>query len=292
MRTGIEWCPEWDLSEIDAELKGIKALGYDCVDFQSFCHTENIFFQGSVRDMAKLVSRVRQSVENAGLTVSQTHGPWRWPPEDATPENRQERFEKMVRSLEGTALAGCADMVIHPIMPYGDNRNPEPERFMELNLEFFRRLTEEAKGFGVVIDFENMPMPALTLATPQQILGFVKEIDSPYFKVCLDVGHSAVCKVDPGEAVRLTGKKYLRVLHVHDNNGVGDFHWLPGTGVVDWADFSRALQDIGFDGVFSLETNVKTEGMTAEEARQKRQELSDLAWSLANPGKPRPTRAV
>ena len=281
MKTGIEWCPEKSVDNAEAELKEIKALGYDCVDFQSFCHTENIFFDGTVRDMEKLLKRIKIAAENAGIEISQTHGPWRWPPQDATEEDRSERFEKMVRSLEGTAMVGCADMVIHPVMPFGDNQNPDPERFMEINLEFFNRLTLKAREYGVTIDFENMPMPALTLASPRQILDFAKQIDSPYFRVCLDTGHCTMLKVDPGQAVREIGKQYLRVLHVHDNNGVSDLHWLPETGVIDWKNFSAALHEIGFDGVFSLETNVKPNGLEPEELLRKRQELSRTARRLA-----------
>ncbi|MBP5781447.1 MAG: sugar phosphate isomerase/epimerase [Clostridia bacterium] len=281
MKTGIEWCPEKSVDNAEAELKEIRALGYDCVDFQSFCHTENIFFDGTVRDMEKLLKRVKIAAENAGIEISQTHGPWRWPPQDATEEDRSERFEKMVRSLEGTAMVGCADMVIHPVMPFGDNQNPDPERFMEINLEFFNRLTLKAREYGVTIDFENMPMPALTLASPHQILDFAKQIDSPYFRVCLDTGHCTMLKVDPGQAVREIGKQYLRVLHVHDNNGVSDLHWLPETGVIDWKNFSAALHEIGFDGVFSLETNVKPNGLEPEELLRKRQELSRTARRLA-----------
>ncbi len=282
MKTGIEWNPERSIDNIEKELAEIKALGYDCVDFQCFCHTENMFFDGSVRDMNKLLRKVRVAAGNAGIGISQTHGPWRWPPRDGTQEERDERFEKMVRSLEGTAEVGCADMVIHPIMPFGDNQNPDPDRFMELNREFFGRLIAEAEQYGVVIDFENMPMPVLPLASPAQILDFVKEFNSPFFRVCLDTGHCAVLKCDPGEAVRQTGRDYLRVLHVHDNNGVGDFHWLPETGVIDWDNFSRALRDIGFTGVFSLETNVKTDGLSPDQIREKRLQLAATARRLAN----------
>lgn len=280
MRVGIQWCPEDNIEERISDLYEIKRLGYDCVDFQSFCHTENVFF-GEPAEVDRLLSLVKNAVSDAGLTVSQTHGPWRWPPQDATREDRDERFEKMVRSLYGTAALGCTDMVIHPIMPFGDYQNPHPEEFMEMNLEFFRRLTEEAKKAGVVIDFENMPMPALTLATPGQILDFVKKINSPNFRVCLDTGHCSVTKSDPAEAVRMIGKEYLRVLHVHDNDGRSDFHWLPETGVIDWREFSKALHDIDFEGVFSLETDVKPSGLTPKEYKAKREELARTAKRLA-----------
>jgi sugar phosphate isomerase/epimerase len=56
--------------------------------------------------------------------------------------------------------------------------------------------------------------------------------------------------------VRLIGKEYLAVLHVHDNNGRSDLHWNPYTGVIDWDDFSAALREIDFAGTVSLETAV------------------------------------
>ena len=281
MRTGIQWCPEHDVEKTLGELYEIKELGYDCVDFQSFCHTENDFF-GEPSEVEKLLKLVYDAASDAGLTVSQTHGSWRWPPQDATKEDRDERFEKMVRSLYGTAALGCTDMVIHPIMPFGDYQNPHPDEFMEMNLDFFFRLTEEAKKAKVIIDFENMPMPALTLATPYQILDFVKKINSPYFRVCLDTGHCAVTKNDPAEAVRAIGKEYLRVLHVHDNDGANDFHWLPETGVINWAEFSKALHDINFEGVFSLETNVKRADLSPEEFKKEKIKLAQTAKRLAN----------
>lgn len=281
MRTGIQWCPEHDVEKHFPELYAIKELGYDCIDLQSFCHTENDFF-GEPKEVDRILKLVRGAVSDAGLTVSQTHGPWRWPPQDATKEDRDERFEKMVRSLYGTAAVGCTDMVIHPIMPFGDYHDPFPDEFMEMNLEFFGRLTEEAVKAGVIIDFENMPMPALSLATPYQILDFVKKINSPNFRVCLDTGHCAVTKNEPADAVRALGKEYLRVMHVHDNDGKGDFHWLPETGVINWADFSKALHEIGFEGVLSLETDVNGAGLSPEEYIEKRKKLAETARRLAN----------
>ena len=281
MKTGISWNPEYDTEAHLPELYEIKELGYDCVDFQCFCHTEDDFF-GEQKEVDRLIKLVRGAAKEAGIIISQTHGPWRWPPQDATKEDRAERFEKMTRSLYGTAALGCTDMVIHPIMPFGDYQDPHPDEFMEMNLEFFGKLTEEAVKAGVIIDFENMPMPALSLATPYQILDFVKRINSPNFRVCLDTGHCAATKNDPAEAVRAIGKEYLRVMHVHDNDGIGDLHWLPETGVINWAEFSKALSDIGFDGTFSLETDVNPSGLTPQEYREARKNLALTANRLAN----------
>ena len=46
------------------------------------------------------------------------------------------------------------------------------------------------------------------------------------------------------------------MLHVHDNNGKYDQHLVPLMGVIDFKEFGKALKEIGFDGVFSLELDL------------------------------------
>ena len=73
-------------------------------------------------------------------------------------------------------------------------------------------------------------------------------------------------------------------VHICENNTIfgTKWHWLPETGVIDWAEFSSALHEIGFEGVFSLETNVKPAGLTPEEYERKCMELAKTARRLAN----------
>ncbi len=232
----------------------LRLLGYDCADLQTFVNTETEWF--SAPDRLRRWEEVGRIARDCGISLSQTHGPWRFPPRDYTEEDRAERFDKMCAAIEGTAAVGAPCMAIHNIMPDGGDKNPDPERFTELNRAFFSRLLEKARSCGVVIALENMPFKNLILSTPEQVLNFVKEFESPFFRVCLDTGHAAVFGLNPADAVRLIGRETLACLHVHDNDGAHDLHWLPYRGVIDWADFSRALNEIGYDGALSLETNV------------------------------------
>ena len=237
-------------------LEKMKAHGYDTLDFQEFVDTDNeIFFLNDGAFERNLLEK-RAMAEAAGIEIIQAHGPWRWPPRDFSEEDRAERFEKMSRSIAGTKILGCKNFVIHPIMPFGDDSDPEPERLWEMNYEFMGRLADTAADNGITVCFENMPMTRLSLSTPAQILSFVKTLNRDNFKICLDTGHCAVFRMQPGEAVRLIGRELLQVLHVHDNNGYSDLHWIPYTGFIDWEDFSNALQEIGFEGSVSLETSV------------------------------------
>ena len=256
MKTGISVNFALDPEAAKKSLSHLKLLGYDCADLGGFINTETEWFALPAPERLKRWEEVGRIARDSGIEFSQTHGPWRFPPQDFTDEDREERFEKMSIALEGTAAVGAPCMAIHNIMPWGGDGLPDPERFLEMNREFFSRLIDKAKAAGVVIALENMPFTKLILSTPEQVLNFVKEFDSPFFRICLDTGHAAVFGISPAESVRKIGKDCLACLHVHDNDGRGDYHWLPFRGVIDWADFSRALHEIGFEGSLSLETNV------------------------------------
>jgi len=231
----------------------IKAIGYECVDYQRFCYADTALFDGSDAEFDAGVRQDRKLTEAAGLEVFQTHGPWRYPPRDGSPEERAERFGKMAMAIRGTALLGCRRMVIHPIMPWGLGKQ-ELRPLYEMNLEFMGRLAEEGRKNGVVVCLENMPFVDFPLSVPARCLELARQINSPWLKLCLDTGHCTTHKVNPADAVRLIGKDMLQALHVHDNDGGSDQHRVPFVGVIDWEDFKNALREIAFDGCVSLET--------------------------------------
>ena len=256
----------------------MRAHGYECMDYGDFCNTDGALFQVKEAEFEKILAEQKKILKAEGITVSQTHGPWRFPMRDETEEDRAERFEKMAKSIRGTAMLGCRHMVIHNIMPQG-HKDTDPAYVKEINREFFGRLCQVAKEYDVVIDLENMPFLKQCLAKPEDTLAFIKSMDTPYMRMCLDTGHCLVWGIPLGDAVRTIGKEYLSTLHVHDNDGARDLHWLPGTGVGKWEDFTVALQEIGFEGTLSLETYVKN--VPEEEREPRERELAALAYRLA-----------
>lgn len=238
-------------------IRRMKKQGYDGMDYSEFVDTRLELFQKDHIQFAKYLEHQKKVCQSEGIEIYQAHGPWRYPPRDATAEDRAERFEKMTRAVEGTAILGCKKMVIHPLMPFGINDEGHEKETYEINLDFMGKLSEVGKANDVVICYENMPMPLLSMASVPSILKVVREINSDYFKVCLDVGHSIITKNIPGDAVRMIGKDTLAALHIHDNNGKHDVHIHPYAGVIDWENFCMALKDIGFDGVMSFEIKMQ-----------------------------------
>lgn len=232
----------------------MKQHGYDAVDY-GIAYTGTEFYSATESELKAILEAERLAAEGAGIQISQTHGPWRWPPQDETEQDRAERLEKMKRAVVINAMLGCEYLVIHPIMPFGieDLKNGKQQETWDLNVVFFTELVVFAKQYGITICLENMPMRHFSIATPEQVLRFVKAINADNFKICLDTGHVAVFPgLSLGDEIRKLGD-YIKVLHIHDNKGNWDAHLYPSKGIIDWQDFVKALEDIGFGGVLSLE---------------------------------------
>ena len=236
----------------------LREYGFSAVDFNAISNTDTAYYTLPESRSDELLLRHRRLCEEAGLEIFQVHGPWRWPPFDGTPEGREERLEKMKKSIRMASILGAKYWVVHPIMPFGvdDIGTGNEQATWELNRGFMGELLKTAHEYDVTICLENMPMLDFSLATPEKILEFVKEMDDDLFRICLDTGHVQVfasrgIKLD--EETRRLGN-YIKCLHVHDNKQERDLHLFPTFGNADWKDFSKALNDIGYDGVFSLET--------------------------------------
>lgn len=233
----------------------LKEHGFSCMDF-CMADTDTGYYSYNDKEFEEYFELQKSLADEAGIEISQVHGPWRWPPRDLTEEDRQERFEKMERSMRATQLLGCKYWVVHPLMPFGieDIGSESEAETRRINKEFMNELLKAAKKYNIVICLENMPMPKFSLGSPEQILDFVNEFNDENLKICLDTGHVSVYKnLSVAESVRkLSGR--IKVLHIHDNRGEYDEHLAPYKGIIDWEEFSEALKEIGFNGVISLET--------------------------------------
>lgn len=239
----------------DETYKKLKELGFEASDF-NICETDSDIYVLPPEQADEILLREKKLAQEAGIEISQVHGPWRYPPKDGTEEERAERFEKMQISIRSASVVGCKYWVIHPLMPFGtgDRNTPEAEITRKINVEFFKELLKTAKKYGVIICLENMPMLNFSISTPEEILSIVNEINDPNLQICLDTGHVNVFKeLNIYDEVKRVGDK-LKVLHCHDNVISRDIHLLPFFGTLDWKKFAQALKEINFNGSFSIET--------------------------------------
>ena len=237
----------------DERFKIIRNHGYEAADYD-LANTDHPIYSASDAEFESMLLKDKALAAEAGIEIAQVHGPWRWPPQDFTDEDRAERMEKMNKSLWGTSLLGCRYWVIHPIMPFSHEDGGHEKETHEMNLAFMGELLREAKKYGITICFENMPMRNLSLGSPQATLDFVKEMNDENFKMCLDLGHMTLFPKESAADFVRKYAEYIPVFHIHDSNGWADLHLMPYYGVTDWDEFGKALKETGFSGVFSLET--------------------------------------
>nr|MCR5627868.1 sugar phosphate isomerase/epimerase [Lachnospiraceae bacterium] len=73
--------------------------------------------------------------------------------------------------------------------------------------------------------------------------------------------HANLVGIDPEDFIVTLGDR-LKVLHIHDNDGISDLHQIPftftrtreNTASTDWEGFLNGLYKTGFDKVLSFET--------------------------------------
>ena len=233
-----------------SDYKKMKKHGFDCIDFAGLTDVNTEVFRVSEEEFREIMAAEKKRADSAGVEVDQVHAPW--PTDDTTEDRRRETLKHMKRAILGTALLGSNYFVVHPVMPFGWGAEPDADVARQLNKEFLIELTDYARPLGVTICLENMPFTACRLSYVVNIVEFLKELNIDNLAICLDTGHANVCKEAPGDMVRLCGK-YLKTLHVHDNNGHWDEHALPYYETIDWSDFKKALKEIGFQGCLTLE---------------------------------------
>ncbi len=104
----------------------------------------------------------------------------------------------------------------------------------EKGLERFRRLCEVAKSEGTAIAFENLRKTAYL----DYVLGNI-----PDGRFCFDCGHERI--YNGGEGVLEKNAERLACVHLHDNDGKKDRHFLPLDGVIDWRLMMSRLKAAG-----------------------------------------------
>ena len=239
----------------DRRYQKMREIGFEAMDFSNDITSRLAHSTTTCEQFFEEVRHDKALIKESGLEIAQMHGPWRRPPRDYTPEDRADRMKRMKASIEACAYLECENWVIHNIMPFGheDMLLGKEKETWEMNLEFFTELAKTAHQNGVTICIENMPMPKFSIGAPADTVRFIKAMNDDCFKMCYDVGHAAVIPgVDPVKTVYEI-RDVLRTLHIHDNLGKVDQHFIPFFGVVDWYGVAGALRDIGFDGAFSLE---------------------------------------
>jgi sugar phosphate isomerase/epimerase len=135
------------------------------------------------------------------------------------------------------------------------------------NLKSIQVLEESATNLGLKIAMENLPEKYnFLMKTPEDFSRFYKETGLENIGIVLDTGHANL----EGQIQRFLQNLPKKIEHIHisDNHGETDEHLGLGDGSIDWQEFFKMLNAIGFSGTILTESV-----FNAEETFQKLKQL-------------------
>jgi len=168
------------------------------------------------------------------------------------PQRRQE-MEELKRWLDLFSALGVEAAVLHPGGRSTLEATPLSGETLDANVEGLCELLEHCPSSKTVVCLENGPGAG-------ELARLIKRAGHERLGICFDTGHLAFIRARwPGSAqteadfVRQAGR-YLKALHLNDNDGSGDQHMLPFPGgKVDWDGLVQALAETAYDGLLNFE---------------------------------------
>jgi sugar phosphate isomerase/epimerase len=196
-------------------------------------------------------------VQEAGLPVVALHAPYR-PGRDLSLLDEEQRAGAVQRAEEALALGrrlGAGLVVLHASEePIPEEQRPQRRERARRSLE---HLQEEARCLDLRLAVETMP-PEWIPARLEEVLELMEGLDPEVVGCCLDTNHSNLNgKLD--EFASALGRRLWHV-HLSDNDGRQQRHWMPTRGVIDWGAFLEALDKIEYSGLLVYELDPHPDG--------------------------------
>lgn len=257
----------------------LRRAGFTCADFNlnGYLSNEllyqfelNSFFDQSVSELEHFFAPHKQAAAAAGIVINQMHMPYPIYVPKADQEINDYLWSQVApKSMAVCHYLNCKYIVIHGFKLarfFGSEELEwqETERFID-------SIAPMAKEFGITICTENIytnrgnHIIEGPCSDAKKAVARIDRMNEKYgaevMGFCYDTGHANLIGIDMEDFIVTLGKR-LKVLHIHDNDGISDLHQIPFTftksreniSSTDWSGFIRGLQKISFDGVLSFET--------------------------------------
>lgn len=255
-----------------------KDAGFDAVDFSfSACfistggnfyrkpYTKSELFELDDKEFFEHFDKIKSEADKCGIAFGQCHAPYPSYRVGATDDLNEYIVKVIKRSIAAAGRMGCPYIVIHPITFPLDHPAEEADIF-KANVKFYSQLIDDLKKANVVCCLENMwlkhknKIMASSCNNYSEVNKYIKTLNKKaggeYFGFCLDTGHAVLTSENIRFAIKTLGKN-LKVLHLHEVDGVSDNHTIPYTlgNTVNWDDIMSALKMYGYSGTLNFEAS-------------------------------------
>ncbi len=257
----------------------MKRAGFDCCDFSLNSYLKNTdlyqenlnrFFDRPVTELEDYFTPHKKGAAESGIKINQMHMPYPTFVPGAKKETNDYLWNEVgPKSMEICRFLGCPNIVVHGFKLERYYGSEEAE--WEKTAEFIEFLAPLAKAYGITICMEDLynGLGGHMVEGPgcnaykaaQRIDAMNEKYGAEVLGFCYDTGHGNLVGLDPYKFITTLGRR-LKVLHMHENDGIADLHQLPftftrtreNTSVMDWDGILKGLKEIGYDGVLSFET--------------------------------------
>lgn len=265
----------YDETNPEESIRFIKECGLEAIDyginilFDDSFDEENLtsFFDKTLDELYAYYKPLKDALKKYDVFISQMHGIFQlyYPGEVAKNDYLTEVTEKMIAVCK---YMDCPAIVIHPWSGPNIHKAEEKQR----NMEMYRRLIPAAKKYGVTVCLENLNQKygieyyeggcADAYEACEYVDKLNEEAGEEVFGFCLDTGHIRITSRNLYQFITTLGSR-IKLLHIHDNDGINDSHMLPYTQAdptgtrlaTDWEMFIKGIREIGFAGAISFESS-------------------------------------
>ena len=257
----------------------LRRNGFSCVDFSLNGYLKNTdiyqnrlnsFFSKSADELKEYFTHHKNAAKKIGICIHQMHMPYPNFVPTAVPEVNEFLLKEMApKSMELCEFLECRYIVVHGLkmMKYLGSEELEWEE----TKKFLNTILPIAKEKGIVVCIENLydsngsHIVEGPCCNAKKAVERIDEINEEYgcevLGFCFDTGHANLVGIDMESFIVTLGNR-LKVLHIHDNDGVSDLHQLPfvftktreNKPSTDWDGFVAGLRRINYQGTLNFET--------------------------------------
>ena len=262
----------------EESLRIAKKIGADAVDF-TLCDYDltdtGCIYSKSDAEITEYFTHLRNVAEELGIRICQTHGRLQGF------KDIKEEDENLIKNARidclATAALGAPVCVMHSVTSIFMGPDADPQKMRDMNFDMFTRIIPFAKEYDVILATETFG-DAVKFDSCDffgNIDEFIKSYNricavddyAEHFKICVDTGHSNKAmrfgNPNPADVIRMLGQNIV-VLHLNDNDTFTDQHKIPMSGTIDWNDVFNALEEVGYNGVYNMELELRHFGKDFE----------------------------
>ena len=239
-------------------LEHLHEAGFQYVDY-NFGPDYNRKNDAYGENWKEYVEALKKKANSLGLEFVQAHSPMGRPLVDT-----EEMIRCTKRSIEVCGMLGIKNIVVHS----GYVKDIDKYECFRRNKEFFLALMDTAEEWDVNILCENFDIMVFDdtywIDNAPDLREFLDYVNHPRLHACWDIGHANMQPLPQHEAIRLIGKD-IYALHVQDNMGAKDTHYIPYLGSVNWDSVMDGLRAINYQGYFTFEAGMLKFGNSRRE---------------------------